>query len=75
MIEQTYIFQVGTLFTWIKTIPYYTEVVRTSQVFSYIISHQDTIIPLGIILMLYKLLLSNLVSAVALSVWYNLSHV
>ncbi len=38
-------------------------------------SHKDSIIPLGVLLMLYKLLLSNIVSAVALSIWYNLSHI
>lgn len=39
------------------------------------IGHKDVILPLGILLMLYKLLLSNIMSAVALSVWYNLSHI
>ena len=33
------------------------------------------IIPLGILLMLYKILLSNIVSAAILSIWYNLTNV
>lgn len=39
------------------------------------ISHQDTIIPLAVLLMLYKLFLSNIVSAVVLSIVYNLAHI
>ena len=75
MTEQTYIFQVGTFFVWFRDSLYYQETIRTSSVWAYIIAHKDTIIPLGILLMLYKLLLSNIVSAVALSIWYNLSHI
>jgi hypothetical protein len=40
-----------------------------------VMTHQYMILPLGVLLMLYKLLLSNLVSAAILSVWYNLSNV
>lgn len=43
--------------------------------YSYMISHQNIIIPLGVLLMLYKLLLSNIVNAALLSIWFNLSHV
>ncbi len=75
MTEQTYLFQVGTFFVWFRDSLYYQETIRPSAVFGYIIAHKDTIIPLAILLMLYKLLLSNIVSAVALSIWYNLSHI
>ena len=75
MIEQTYVFQVGTIFVWFRDSWYYQNIIRTSSVFAYIIAHKDTIIPLGVLLMLYKLLLSNIVSAVVLSIWYNLSHI
>jgi hypothetical protein len=75
MIDQIYIFQVGTIFVWLRDSLYYQDVVRPSAVYSYIISHKDTIIPLGVLLMLYKLLLSNIVSATVLSIWYNLSHI
>jgi hypothetical protein len=75
MIEQTYIFQVGTIFVWFRDSAYYQEVIRPSGVFGYMIQHKDSILPLGILLMLYKLLLSNIMSAVALSIWYNLSHI
>jgi hypothetical protein len=75
MIEQTYIFQVGTFFVWFRDAEYYQSIIKVSSVFLYIMSHRDIILPLGILLMLYKLLLSNIVSAVALSIWYNLSHI
>ena len=38
-------------------------------------SHQYAIIPLAVVLMLYKLLLANIVTAAILSVWYNLANV
>lgn len=75
MIEQTYIFQVGTIFAWFRNSGYYQDVVHPSAVFGFIMAHKDTIIPLGVLLMLYKLLLSNIVNAVALSIWFNLSHI
>jgi hypothetical protein len=75
MTEQVYIFRVGTVFVWLKDTEYYLTIVRNSIIFWYVISNQDYIIPLGVLLMLYKLLLSNLVQAAVLSVWYNLSHV
>lgn len=75
MIEQTYVFQVGTIFVWFRDNWYYQNVIHSSSVFAFIMGHKDTIIPLGILLMLYKLLLSNIVSAVALSIFYNLSHI
>ena len=75
MTEQTYIFQVGTFFAWFRDAEYYQTGVKGPSVFLYIMSHRDIILPLGILLMLYKLLLSNIVSAVALSIWYNLSHI
>lgn len=37
--------------------------------------HQYAIIPLAVVLMLYKLLLANIVTAAILSVWYNLANV
>ncbi len=75
MVEQSYVFRVGNIFTWFRGAPYYQEVVKTSWYYEYVMSHQNIIIPLGIILMLYKLLLSNIVTAAILSIWYNLSHV
>lgn len=74
-IEQTYIFRVATIFTWIRDTQYYIETVRNSWFYNYVMAHQNTLIPLGVVLMLYKLLLSNLVNAALLSIWYNLSHV
>lgn len=75
MIEQTYLFPVGTIFSWFRDSWYYQNIIRLSAVFGYMMSHKDTIVPLGVLLMLYKLLLSNIVSAVGLSIWYNLSHI
>jgi hypothetical protein len=75
MIEQSYVFKVGTIFVVFRDMPYYAEVVKTSFIYSFIMSHQGIIIPLGVILMLYKLLLSNIINAALLSIWYNLSHV
>ncbi len=75
MIEQVYIFQVGTIFVWFRDSWYYQNIIHPSAVFGYIMVHRDLIIPLGVLLMLYKLLLSNVVSAIALSIWYNLSHI
>lgn len=75
MIEQVYIFQVGTIFVWFRDSWYYQNIIHPSAVFGYIMVHRDVIIPLGVLLMLYKLLLSNVVSAIALSIWYNLSHI
>ncbi len=75
LIDQAYIFKVETIFIWIRNIPYYTEVIQKSWFYNYALSHQNTLIPLGVVLMLYKLLLSNLVNAALLSIWYNLSHV
>ena len=53
----------------------YVNTIRTSHVFQFIMSHQNIIIPLGVLLMVYKIFLANLVSAVVLSVVYNLSRV
>lgn len=75
MVEQSYVFHVGNLLTWFRDGPMYQEVVRKSWYYSYVMSHQNAIIPLGVVLMLYKLLLSNLVNAALLSVWYNLANV
>jgi hypothetical protein len=75
MIEQTYLFPVGTIFSWFRDSWYYQNVIRLSAVFGYMMAHKDAIVPLGVLLMLYKLLLSNIVSAVGLSIWYNLSHI
>ncbi len=75
MIEQTYIFQVGTVFVWIRDWSYYQQMIRFSSLFKFIITHQNIIIPLGVVLMIYKIFFSNLVSAVVLSLVYNLSRV
>lgn len=75
MIEQTYIFQVGTVFVWIRDWSYYQQTIRFSSLFKFIITHQNIIIPLGVVLMIYKIFFSNLVSAVVLSLVYNLSRV
>lgn len=75
MTEQTYIFRVGTVFTLLRDTDYYQSVIRFSSIFKYIMTHQNTIIPLAIVLMIYKIFFSNIVSAVILSVVYNLSRV
>ncbi len=75
MTEQTYVFKVGTIFSMFRDFPYYQEVVKTSFFYAFVMSHQGQIIPLWVILILYKLLLSNLVNAALLSVWYNLKNV
>lgn len=75
MTEQVYLFKVATVFSFFQGWIYYTEIVQQSAVYSYIISHQNIIIPLGVLLMLYKLLLSNIINAALLSIWFNLSHV
>jgi len=75
MTEQTYLFRVGTIFVWLRDVPWYQEVVRPSHIFQFVMSHQNSIIPLSVLLMIYKLFLSNLVSAVVLSIVYNLSNI
>ena len=75
MIEQSYVFRVGNIFTWVSSTTLYTESIKTSWYYSYVMSHQYMIVPLGVILMLYKLLISNLINAALLSIWYNLANV
>ncbi len=75
MIEQTYVFRVGSILSSIHDIPYYTEVVRTSHLFQFYMQYRDQIIPLAVILMIYRLLFSNIVTAILLSIWYNLSRI
>lgn len=75
MVEQTYIFQVKTVFIWLRDWWYYQDVIRHSKIFYFLMTNQNIIIPLGVLLMVYKLFLSNLVSAVVLSIVYNLSRV
>ena len=75
MIEQRYIFQVGTLFIWVRDWTWYLQNVRTSSVFVFVLQYQNIIIPLAVVLMVYKLFLSNLISAVVMTIIYNLSHV
>jgi hypothetical protein len=75
MIEQSYIFRVGNIFTWIGSTDAYITGVKPSWYYSYVMSHQYLIIPLGVVLMLYKLLFSNLINAALLSIWYNLANV
>lgn len=74
-IEQSYLFHIWNIFAYFKDVPFYTESVRSSWIFDYIMKYQHVIVPLAVVLMLYKLLLANLVSAAVLSIWYNLSHV
>ncbi len=75
MVEQAYIFKVGTVFTLLKDTLFYTETVKPSYFYGFIMSSQALIIPGVVLVMLYKLLLSNLVNAALLSVWFNLSNV
>lgn len=75
MIEQSYVFRVGNIFTWMRESPFYLSTIKTSWYYAYVMSHQYAIIPLWVVLMLYKLLLANIVTAALLSVWYNLANV
>lgn len=75
MIEQSYVFRVGNILTWIKDTPFYTASVKPSWFYNFIIEKQNTIIPVGVVLMLYKLLFSNIINAALLSIWYNLANV
>lgn len=75
LIEQSYIFKVGNIFTWFKNLPAYNDIVKTSWFYAFVMGHQYTIIPLAVVLMLYKLLLANIVTAAILSIWYNLANV
>lgn len=75
MIEQTYVFRVGSLLTSVHDIPYYADVVRNSHLFQFYMQYRDQIIPLAVILMIYRLLFSNIVTAILLSIWYNLSRI
>jgi hypothetical protein len=74
MMEQSYVFRVGNIFTWLRQSSIY-EAIKSSWFYGYTMSHQHIIIPLWVILMLYKLLLSNLINAALLSIWYNLANV
>jgi hypothetical protein len=49
--------------------------VQKSYLYIFAIEKQNILIPLAVILFLYKVLLSNIVSAALLSIWYNLSHI
>lgn len=75
MIEQVYLFRVGTILVWLRDWAYYAETIRFSGFFRFIMTHQNIIIPLAVLLMVYKLFLSNLVSAIVLTIIYNLSRV
>ncbi|GAB0174985.1 MAG: hypothetical protein HHAS10_08640 [Candidatus Altimarinota bacterium] len=75
MVEQSYVFKVGNIFTWLKDGSFYLNVIKPSAFYSFVMSHQYAIIPLAVVLMLYKLLLANIVTAAVLSVWYNLANV
>ena len=74
MIEQVYIFRVGSVFTFIQDSSYYISNVRPSWLFQFVMRYRDEIIPIAFLLMLYKLLFSNIITAALLSVWYNLSR-
>ncbi len=75
MTDQTYIFKPGTFFVWFRDTTFYLQWVQKSLFYSWVIARQDVIIPLWILLMLYKILLSNIISAAFLSIWYNLKNV
>jgi len=75
MTEQVYIFKPGTVFNFFRDSVFYTSSVKTSMFYNFVITRQDVILPLGILLMLYKILLSNIITAAILSVWYNLTNV
>lgn len=75
MIEQAYVFRVGTVFVWLRDWEYYNQTIRFSSVFRFIMTNQNIIIPLAVLLMIYKIFFSNIVSAVVLSLIYNLSRV
>ena len=75
MVEQAYVFKVGTIFTLLKDTLFYTQTVKPSFFYGFVMASQHLIIPWVVLVMLYKLLLSNLVNAALLSIWYNLSHV
>lgn len=75
MIEQSYVFRVWNILTWIKDTPFYTMSIKPSWFYTYVIGNQNLLIPLGVVLMLYKLLLSNIINAALLSIWYNLANV
>lgn len=75
MTEQSYVFHVGNIFTWFREGDFYKEIVRKSWYYGFVMSRQNIIIPLWVILMIYKILLSNIVNAALLSIWYNLANV
>lgn len=75
MIDQVYVFRPGTIFNLIHDTRFYTDSVKTSVFYNFVIKYQDVILPLGIMLMLYKILLSNIINAALLSVWYNLLNI
>lgn len=74
MIEQSYVFRVGNIFTLVRDTGFYAGL-KSSWFYAYTMSHQYLILPLWVVLMLYKLLLSNLINAALLSIWYNLANV
>jgi hypothetical protein len=67
MVEQAYIFKVGTVFTLLKDTLFYTETVKPSYFYGFIMSSQALIIPGVVLIMLYKLLLSNTIVRVVFS--------
>lgn len=75
MTEQTYIFRVWTIFIWIRDWLYYQDTIRYSRIFAFVLTHQNIILPLAVVLMIYKIFLSNLISAIFLSIIYNISRV
>lgn len=75
MIEQAYIFQTGTIFVWLRDWAYYLQSIRISRVFNFVMTNQNILLPLAVVLMIYKIFLSNLVAAIVLSIVYNLSRV
>lgn len=75
MIEQAYVFQMGTIFVWLRDWSYYLQSIRISRVFNFVMTNQNILLPLAVVLMIYKIFLSNLVAAIVLSIVYNLSRV
>lgn len=75
MTEQTYIFKVGTIFIYLRDWDYYQNIIRFSSIFQFVMKNQNIILPLAVVLMIYKIFFANIVSAVVLSLVYNISRV
>lgn len=74
MVEQAYVFQVKTILIWVRDMAWYQEVIRPSSLFKYVMTAQNTILPLAVLLMIYKLFLSNLIAAIIMTIGYNIAN-